>query len=84
VPVVWPGAALRRGTRDSVGLGPAQRRDNLAGRVRVRGGERPPPGACVLLVDDVLTTGATAAAVRAALAAAGVRTAGVLVVAAVG
>ncbi|GAB2911810.1 hypothetical protein GCM10027047_07490 [Rhodococcus aerolatus] len=79
-PVVWPGVALRRGTRDSVGLGVGERVANLAGRVRVRGGVRPPPGACVLVVDDVLTTGATAAAVRRALTAAGVASAGVLVV----
>ena len=82
-PSVWPGVALRRGARDSVGLRAAERTANLAGRVRVRPGLRPPPGACVLVLDDVLTTGASVAAARAALAGAGVRTAGALVVAAV-
>lgn len=83
-PVVWPGARLGRGARDSVGLGAAARQANLAGRVHVRPGPRPPPGACVVVVDDVLTTGATVAALRRALAGAGVRVAAAVVVTAVG
>lgn len=70
--------------RDSVGLSAAQRTENLAGRVRVRPRPAVPAGATVLLVDDVLTTGATAAAATAALAGCGVRVHAVLVLATVG
>ncbi|MGC4933640.1 ComF family protein [Gordonia sp. DT30] len=47
-------------TRDSAGLGARDRRANLRGSIRMRTGRRLPRGA-VILVDDVLTTGATAA-----------------------
>lgn len=51
-----------RGARDSVGLSAADRIDNLAGRIRWRSRAAPPPRAPVVILDDVLTTGATATA----------------------
>lgn len=76
---VAPALGLAGGARDSVGLDPGQRRANLTGRLRVRPAALPPPGAAIVLVDDVITTGATIAACRAALAAAGRSPAGAAV-----
>ena len=64
-----------RDTRSQTALAPEQRRDNVAGAFRAAA----PPGAqarkphasAVILVDDVLTTGATLAAAAASLAGAG-------------
>ena len=53
----------------------------LAGRVRLRRAG-PPAGADVLLVDDIVTTGATATESVRVLRAAGHRPCGVLVIAA--
>ncbi|MFD4293023.1 ComF family protein [Rhodococcus sp. NPDC058532] len=68
------------GVRDSVGLSAHARVANLAGRVRAT----PPVGTvrsdCVVFVDDVLTTGATAAESVRALAGVGVRVDAVLVI----
>lgn len=65
--------AQRRGARDQVGLSARDRRANLRGRVRRRRRVAVPAGQAVLLVDDVLTTGATLAACDDALRAAGAR-----------
>lgn len=75
-------AALRMKAlvRDSVGLGSAARERNIAGRVLLRG--RPLPGLHeVLVVDDIVTTGATARESVRILQTAGMQVAGVLAVA---
>jgi predicted amidophosphoribosyltransferase len=77
-------SVLRRlGGRDQVGLGRRERARNLAGRVRLtrRARAEPLEGVPVLLVDDVLTTGATTAQCVDVLAAAGAVVVGVLVLA---
>lgn len=70
---------MRALARDSVGLDTSARERNIAGRVRLRGR---PPGTEVLLVDDVVTTGATARESVRVLRSAGARVAAVLAVAA--
>lgn len=68
---------IRAMTRDSVGLSPAERLRNIGGRVRLRGavtGE-------VVLVDDVVTTGATATESVRVLRAGGAAVIGVLAIA---
>ncbi|GAB2641876.1 ComF family protein [Nocardia goodfellowii] len=80
---VAPVLRVWRGVRDSVGLTPNERERNLRGRITVPGGSAAvaaiPEKAEVVLVDDVLTTGATARESVRALAAAGVVTRAVLV-----
>jgi predicted amidophosphoribosyltransferase len=71
-----PALRMQGAVRDSVGLGPAQRRANLQGRITTPPGGPPGalfvPNAEVVLVDDVLTTGATASESVRVLAGAGV------------
>ncbi len=76
-----PHALVRlRATRPQTDLDPAARRANVRDAFRVR---RPPAveGRRVLLVDDVLTTGATVGAAARALRAAGAAAVGVLTLA---
>lgn len=71
---VAPVLRLSGRARDSVGLDPDARAANLQGRLRCTG--QAPPEA--VLLDDVITTGATAIASTAALKAAGTKTTTVL------
>ncbi|ROP40187.1 putative amidophosphoribosyltransferase [Saccharothrix texasensis] len=66
-----PALAFTPGVRDSVRLDAASRRANLAGRVRLVPDRLPPPGAPLVLLDDVVTTGSTARACVSVLKAAG-------------
>jgi competence protein ComFC len=77
IPLVKP---LRRNlaTRAQAGLSNAQRRENVAGAFRPR---RRVNGLRILLVDDVMTTGATAAACARALKKAGAQSVSLLTLA---
>ncbi len=66
--------------RDSVGLDARTRAANLAGRVRFVGAAAPPAGCEVVLLDDVLTSGATMIASVRVLASVGVAVSGFLAV----
>lgn len=81
---VAPALRMAAGVRDSVGMSLSARRANLAGRVLARPAGTPPPGSEVVLVDDLVTTGATAAACTAALRRSGVHVAAVVTLAAAG
>jgi predicted amidophosphoribosyltransferase len=71
---------LRALVRDSVGLSSADRQRNIAGRVKIT---KPVEGlaTAVLVVDDVVTTGATASESVRVLQIAGAQVAGVLAIA---
>jgi ComF family protein len=70
-----------RATADQVGLGAAERADNLHGAFRLRT-ERSLAGRDVIVVDDILTTGATVSEAVRVLSAARHRPVGIAVVAA--
>ncbi|MCV7077876.1 ComF family protein [Mycobacterium szulgai] len=70
---------MRALARDSVGLDTSDRERNIAGRVLLRG---PRPRHEVMVVDDIVTTGATARESVRVLRADGIRVAAVLAIAA--
>lgn len=78
---VVPALRLKALARDSVGLRSTERQRNIAGRVVPARSDLPRSGE-VLLVDDIVTTGATAHESVRVLHAAGTRVAAVLAVAA--
>jgi predicted amidophosphoribosyltransferase len=82
---VEPVLTVRRRVQDSVGLAADDRRRNLAGAFTVAGGRdvrAPAADGPVVVVDDVVTTGATLAESARALAAAGIPVAAAATVAA--
>jgi len=74
-----PVLAHRRRVADQAGLDTAGRQANLRGALRVR---RPVEGLAVVVVDDVVTTGATVTEAARALSAAGAQVRGAATVAA--
>jgi predicted amidophosphoribosyltransferase len=82
LPVATDVLVRRRRTRSLGRMSPSQRRRNLAGAFAVRDGARTAlAGRAVLLVDDVMTTGATATACTRALLGAGAAAVDVLTLA---
>jgi predicted amidophosphoribosyltransferase len=80
---VAPALRLSAGVRDSVGLDRAARAANLEGRVLFRPAAAPPGGTPVILLDDIVTTGATATACAHRLRESGLPVTAALTIAAV-
>ena len=76
---VVPALRMKALVRDSVGLDSGNRERNVAGRVVLTA--RPPHNTAVLLVDDIVTTGATAAESVRTLQTSGAHVVGVLALA---
>lgn len=73
-PLIHDALVRHRATGASQGMSPAERRRNVRGAFRVANGTKPRlAGRCIILVDDVLTTGATADACARTLLRAGAR-----------
>ncbi|WP_176903066.1 ComF family protein [Nonomuraea maritima] len=68
----WPALRHARGVADQAGLSSTERLANLKGSLQVGPAAKSPPARAALLVDDVVTTGATLAEAAGALRAAGV------------
>ncbi|MEV1170177.1 hypothetical protein [Nonomuraea sp. NPDC049784] len=69
----WTGLSQSRWVADQAGLSSAERSSNLAGSLQVPEAAKVPPAACALLLDDIVTTGATLVEATRALRSAGVR-----------
>lgn len=77
---VHPILVTDAGVRDSVGLSARQRQANLAGRISIRA-DSIPRGLPLLVIDDIVTTGATAAEAVRVLRKEGFRASGILAIA---
>ncbi|MFC4115432.1 ComF family protein [Nonomuraea zeae] len=71
---LWPALTQARRVADQAGLSSAERAANLAGSLQVSGAAKRPPAACALLLDDIVTTGATLVEAARALSSAGMLT----------